>query len=54
VQATKHVAWHALQAPVEVALDMGHREFSWLRSTRDGREGSRAFLEKRDPEWLGE
>jgi enoyl-CoA hydratase/carnithine racemase len=54
VQATKHVTWHSLQAPVEVALDMGHREFSWLRSTKDGREGGQAFIEKRAPEWKGE
>jgi enoyl-CoA hydratase/carnithine racemase len=54
VQATKHVASHALQAPIEVALDMGHREFAWLRSTQDAHEGSQAFLDKRTPEWKGE
>jgi enoyl-CoA hydratase/carnithine racemase len=53
VGASKHLAWHSLQAPFEVALDMGHREFAWLRSTEDAQEGGRAFLEKRKPEWKG-
>jgi enoyl-CoA hydratase/carnithine racemase len=53
LQATKHLMWQAAQAPFEVALDMGHRDFAWLRSTADAREGSEAFLEKRKPTWKG-
>jgi enoyl-CoA hydratase/carnithine racemase len=51
--SSKKVMQAALQAPLETALDLGHREFAWLRGTEDARLGIRSFLDKTEPQWRG-
>lgn len=53
LRGIKEALHHAMVAPPETALQVGHRIFGWLRGTEDSAEGAIAFTEKRSPRWRG-
>jgi enoyl-CoA hydratase len=53
VAATKRAVLEGLSLPIAEALEVERREFAQLFETADAREGVSAFLEKRQPAWIG-
>ena len=53
LRGVKEALQHAMVAPPETALKVGHRIFGWLRGSDDSAEGALAFTEKRNPQWRG-
>ena len=52
--SVKRLLHDSLSATLETQMEMEAREIASLTKSRDGREGVRAFLEKRTPEFTGE
>jgi enoyl-CoA hydratase len=53
VQFAKEAVNKAYETPLADGLDFERKLFYFLFATEDGREGLRAFVEKRKPEWKG-
>lgn len=53
VQASRKIASQAFTEEDEVLWKMGFTEFGKIAQTEDYKEGPRAFIEKRAPEWKG-
>lgn len=53
VQLTKEAALAGADAPLDTGLLLERRSFELLFSTEDQKEGMRAFVEKRDPDFQG-
>ena len=52
VAITKRLIWHNLTEPdMRSAEDIEARLFAWTTTQPDAREGVRAFLDKRPPDW---
>jgi E-phenylitaconyl-CoA hydratase len=51
VRAIKQAAIKGLSMPLEDGLRIEQHLFGMLRTTEDSKEGTRAFAEKRKPEW---
>jgi enoyl-CoA hydratase/carnithine racemase len=54
VRAIKQAAIKGLSMPLEDGLRLEQNLFRMLRITKDSREGTRAFAEKRKPQWRAE
>ena len=52
--SVKRLLHDSLSATLETQMETEAREIASLTKSRDGREGVRAFLEKRAPEFIGE
>ena len=49
---TKRAMWESLDYGIQDGLKAAHRIADpWLKATKDSREGTKAFLEKRKPNW---
>ena len=53
VRAIKQAALQGLSMPLEDGLRLEEHLFQLLATTEDSVEGTRAFAEKRAPEWKG-
>ena len=53
VRAIKQAAIEGLSLPLDAGLRLEQQLFSLLAATEDSVEGTRAFAEKRSPEWKG-
>lgn len=53
VQAVKAAVNKAFDAHLEESLDFERQKFNSLFATEDQKEGMKAFIEKRKPEWKG-
>ncbi len=53
VMAAKEAITRADELPLTAGLDFERRAFYMLFATEDQKEGMRAFIEKRPPEWQG-
>lgn len=53
VRFAKEAVNKAYETPLADGLDYERKLFYFLFATQDGREGLRAFVEKRKPEWKG-
>ena len=53
VRAIKQAAIQGLSMPLEDGLRLEQHLFRLLASTEDSIEGTRAFAEKRQPQWKG-
>ncbi|MFQ5458885.1 MAG: enoyl-CoA hydratase/isomerase family protein, partial [Myxococcota bacterium] len=53
VRAAKAAVWSGLDLPLEEGLQLEQRLAEPVRQSEDAREGPRAFLEKRKPEFKG-
>jgi enoyl-CoA hydratase/carnithine racemase len=53
VQAARALVTEATSAPDDEAWRRSHAAHTAMMATEDVREGVRAFLEKRPPEWRG-
>lgn len=53
VQAAKESVNRAFELSLEAGLEFERRNFFLLFASEDQKEGMRAFVEKRDPEWKG-
>jgi enoyl-CoA hydratase/carnithine racemase len=53
VQLAKRLVYRSLNAPEDAALDMAQSAMVIAQSTEDAREGPRAFIEKREPRFVG-
>lgn len=53
VMAAKEAVNRAQELPLEAGLEFERRNFFLLFATEDQKEGMRAFVEKRTPEWKG-
>jgi enoyl-CoA hydratase/carnithine racemase len=47
----KSVVMQGLDMPLSEAVKLEHEYFEWLMQTEDAKEGTRAFAEKRAPNW---
>jgi enoyl-CoA hydratase len=54
VAATKRLIHKGLQTDLHTALDMEASEFGRISATADAKEGTKAFLEKRPPDFKGQ
>ena len=54
VRAIKQAAIKGMSMPLEDGLRIEQHLFRMLRNTEDSKEGTRAFAEKRKPEWKAE
>jgi enoyl-CoA hydratase/carnithine racemase len=54
VQAAKRVIDQGAEVPLEVGLTLEQQALSELYRSRDGTEGVAAFLQKREPQFIGE
>ena len=54
VQKMKSVVMQGLDMPLPEAVKLEKAYFEWLMQTEDAKEGSRAFAEKRAPNWRAE
>lgn len=52
VGATKHLLFHSGNSKIEESINLAVKINAEARSTADCKEGVRAFLEKRPPQWL--
>jgi len=53
VRFIKRCVWEGLQMPLAQGLALERQAFAQLLATRDGQEGVRAFLERRQPQFQG-
>jgi E-phenylitaconyl-CoA hydratase len=53
VRAIKQAAVQGMSMPLEDGLRLEQHLFHLLASTEDSSEGTRAFAEKREPQWKG-
>jgi 2-(1,2-epoxy-1,2-dihydrophenyl)acetyl-CoA isomerase len=53
VQLAKRLVYRSLLAPEDAALDMAQNAMVIAQSTEDAKEGPRAFVEKRQPKFVG-
>ncbi len=53
IQLAKRLVYRSLEVDVDQALEMAQGAMTIARSTEDAREGPRAFVEKRAPEFKG-
>lgn len=53
VQASRKIALQAFTAEEDALWKMGFQEFGKIAQTEDFKEGPKAFIEKRAPEWKG-
>jgi len=53
VQKIKQAALRGLDMPLADGLKLERELYNWLQDTEDAREGARAFVEKRPPQWKG-
>ncbi len=53
VRMTKDAVLKAQEMSLESGLDYEYRLFAFLFGTKDQKEGMRAFIEKRKPQWQG-
>jgi enoyl-CoA hydratase/carnithine racemase len=53
VQLAKRLVYRSLLAPEDAALDMAQSAMVIAQSTDDAKEGPRAFVEKRQPKFVG-
>ena len=53
VMAAKEAVNRAFELSLEAGLEFERRNFFLLFATEDQKEGMRAFVEKRQPEWKG-
>jgi enoyl-CoA hydratase len=53
VRSAKEAILKAQDAPLEIGLEFERKAFYMLFATEDGKEGMRAFLEKRTPNFKG-
>jgi 2-(1,2-epoxy-1,2-dihydrophenyl)acetyl-CoA isomerase len=53
IQLAKRLVYRSLEVDVDQALEMAQGAMTIARSTEDAREGPRAFVEKREPEFKG-
>jgi enoyl-CoA hydratase/carnithine racemase len=51
VQKMKSVVMQGLDMPLSEAVKLEHEYFEWLMQTEDAKEDTRAFAEKRAPNW---
>ena len=51
VQKMKSGFMQGLDMPLSEAVKLEHEYFEWLMQTEDAKEGTRAFAEKRAPNW---
>lgn len=51
IQKVKEVVWKTINLPIEEALNIEAKEFGKLFDNVEAKEGMRAFLEKRKPNW---
>jgi enoyl-CoA hydratase/carnithine racemase len=53
LQLAKRLVYRSMQVPEDVALDMAQHAMVIAQSTEDAKEGPRAFVEKRQPQFVG-
>ena len=53
IQLAKRLVYRSIEVDVDQALEMAQGAMTIARSTEDAREGPRAFVEKREPEFKG-
>jgi 2-(1,2-epoxy-1,2-dihydrophenyl)acetyl-CoA isomerase len=53
IQQAKRLTYHSLSLDVDAALDLAQQAMFICQNTEDAREGPRAFVEKREPEFKG-
>ena len=53
VRAAKEAVNRAFELSLEAGLEFERRNFFLLFATEDQKEGMRAFVEKRPPDWQG-
>ena len=53
IQLAKRLVYRSLEVDVDQALEMAQQAMTIAQSTEDAREGPRAFVEKREPEFKG-
>jgi len=53
VQMAKEAALRGLEMPLEKGLELERDLLTLVQSTEDAKEGVRAFVEKRKPNWMG-
>jgi enoyl-CoA hydratase/carnithine racemase len=53
IQLAKRLVYRSLDVGVDQALEMAQGAMTIARSTEDAREGPRAFVEKREPQFKG-
>jgi 2-(1,2-epoxy-1,2-dihydrophenyl)acetyl-CoA isomerase len=53
VQLSKKLVYRSLQMPFDEHLDMAQLAMTIAQSTDDAKEGPRAFVEKREPQFKG-
>jgi len=53
IQLAKRLVYRSLEVDIDQALEMAQGAMTIARSTEDAREGPRAFVEKREPEFKG-
>ena len=53
IQLAKRLVYRSLDVGVEQALEMAQQAMTIAQNTEDAREGPRAFVEKREPEFKG-
>jgi len=53
IQQAKRLVYRSLELEVDGALDLAQQAMFICQNTEDAREGPRAFIEKREPEFKG-
>src|SRR3990172_3267091 len=53
IQQAKRLVYRSLELDVDAALDLAQQAMLICQSTEDAREGPRAFMEKREPQFKG-
>ena len=53
IQQAKRLAYRSQELSLDAALDLAQQAMFIAQSTEDSREGPRAFVEKRPPNWKG-
>ncbi len=53
IQQSKRLVYRSLQLDADAALDLAQQAMFICQSTEDAREGPRAFVEKREPQFKG-
>jgi len=53
IQQAKRLAYRSQELSLDAALDLAQQAMFIAQSTEDSREGPRAFVEKREPQFKG-